>query len=148
MVQHLVVKYLLLGVVLAMLGSCSPGERANRVTPSNPLPETNRLEGCWIHTDDTSNVLIFDSLYRWEYAEGMTSWSKTQYILADTCVMPNDTAVQSGGNYLSCPNFDLCWEVLELTDSSLVLSYTSRGNLLVYKRVDGPPLNTPSRNSL
>ena len=94
------------------------------VVESSPVPSISAgIQGRWISLDDTKSVMIFRSggVYEDVY-DGAFISSGTWELDGDALTKRMD-------------DDSLVYVVLELTEGSLVLSYTARGNTLRYVRV-------------
>lgn len=97
------------------------------------------LQGKWQSTDDKTNFLVFENNHRKEIAKGMDKWDDEIFILSEKCVNDSDKesiAESEKDKYISCKESDLCWYIIGVNESTLLLSYVSRGNTLTYKRVN------------
>lgn len=72
-----------------------------------------------------------------EIGEGMTEADEEPYELALSCMNDPQTEATEDPNrvYIWCPASFMCWEILSVNEKNLTLMYTSRGNLLTYKRI-------------
>ncbi len=96
------------------------------------------LQGKWQSTDDETNFLKFENTTRMEIAEGMTEWDSETFTLSDKCTNESDKnkdVKPEKDRYITCPNLDMCWYIIDLNEEILTLAYMSRGNTLAYKRV-------------
>lgn len=96
------------------------------------------LQGKWRHVEDTTNFLVFENGIRKEFAAGMEAWDEEPFVLADKCQNESDKGrgQEEGVRYLSTPESDLCWLIEEVSETSLVLIYLGRGNMLSYTRAN------------
>jgi len=97
------------------------------------------LKGKWVHEDDKTNFLVFEKNIRKEIAGGMNSWDEEEFILSNSCLNESnlsDKSTKEKDCYISCKNSDLCWYIMSISEDRLTLQYQSRGNLLIYNRVN------------
>lgn len=97
------------------------------------------LQGKWQHTDDLDNILVFDGDKRKEIADGIDEWQEEAFILSDHCQNPTDAdngIPAERDRYITCPESDMCWYIVEIDQEKLSLSYMGRGNTLNYIRVE------------
>ena len=95
------------------------------------------LQGKWQSTEDKTNMLWFDGDLRKETNDG-TNWDSEEFVLGKACQNDSDASTRSENgatDFISCIESDLCWEVTSISTSELTLTYTARGNMLMYKRV-------------
>jgi hypothetical protein len=93
------------------------------------------LQGKWQSTQDTQSFLeLKDHLYISSYAGEAADTA--EFILNRTCAA-NSSAEHSGNNerYLVQPKESMCWEIVVVDEETLELSYTARGNSLIYRKV-------------
>jgi len=95
------------------------------------------LQGKWQSTEDKKNIVWFVGDIRKETGDGKT-WDSEAYTLSNQCENESDLGnkVESTpGNFISCMDSDMCWEVLSVNATTLTLIYTGRGNTLTYKKI-------------
>jgi hypothetical protein len=95
------------------------------------------LQGKWQSIDDKSNFIIFEKNHRKEKSAG-TDWDDVIFVLSSSCMNEsdkNDSAEKETDKYISSIEEDLCWYIIEVSQTRLSLSYPGRGNTLVYKKV-------------
>jgi len=94
-----------------------------------------QLQGKWQSTDDARSVIeLKDHLYI-DYYGGKRLATAT-FVLDQAC--PGTTGAghpSDNGPYLVEPKEGMCWEIIDVTDTGLSLSYTARGNTLNYRRL-------------
>jgi len=99
---------------------------------------TELLQGKWQHTEDKSNFLVFEKERRKEIADGLDKWDDEPFVLSDKCMNTRDAnngIEKEKDRYISIAESDLCWYIVEVTETMLSLSYMGRGNTLNYTRV-------------
>lgn len=90
-----------------------------------------KLYGKWQSADDPKSFMRFKEVSLLEDYEGQPdATSSTGVSVTDSC--GHDPVPD--GNYISTED-DRCFYIEQLTDSTLELTYTARGNTLRYKRV-------------
>jgi hypothetical protein len=135
-----------------LLNACNnPANKTNRTSSSGEAQKTPDiasetmdstfflLQGKWQSLDDENNFLIFENKLRKEIGEGMESYDIEPFTLSDKCINESDKENEvhaEKSRYISCPESDLCWYIIELNKTTLTLSYMSRGNTLTYKRIE------------
>lgn len=97
------------------------------------------LQGKWQSIDDANSYILFENNNRKDIGEGMESYDIEPFVLSDRFnnESDNDTDVPAEENkYITCPDADMCWYIVDLNKSVLTLSYMGRGNTLSYKRIE------------
>lgn len=95
------------------------------------------LQGKWQSTDDKTNILWFSGNMRKETSDGK-NWDSEEFVISNRCENESDSETSGASNksiFISCKESDLCWEVSSISATSLTLTYTARGNNLVYKKI-------------
>ncbi|WP_146088768.1 hypothetical protein [Neolewinella xylanilytica] len=134
--------HLLLIGILITLQACSGGSEAvaDRVSfgtgPPEPLSGiTGDLQGTWRSADDSLHTLLFDNTWMVMAYEGETAGEAESFVVGPTCPDAPDSGVTDNeSRYLSVPVANRCYYIIELTDTSLAMSYVGRGNTLRYVR--------------
>jgi hypothetical protein len=95
------------------------------------------LQGKWQAVDDKSNFLIFEKNHRKEKSAG-SDWDDVIFVLSSSCMNESnkdDGTEKEIDKYISSIEEDLCWYIIELSQTKLSLAYQGRGNTLIYKKV-------------
>lgn len=95
------------------------------------------LQGKWQSTDDKTNILWFSGNLRKETNDGK-NWDSEEFVLSNKCENESDSETTGASNkslFISCKESDLCWEVTAISATSLTLTFTARGNSLIYKKI-------------
>ncbi|MFY7943857.1 MAG: hypothetical protein ACOVNZ_04710 [Crocinitomicaceae bacterium] len=95
------------------------------------------LQGKWQSTEDKKNIVWFVGDIRKESGDGKT-WDSEAYTLSNQCENESDLGNKlesTTGNFISCMDSDMCWEILSVNATTLTLIYTGRGNTLTYKKI-------------
>ncbi len=95
------------------------------------------LQGKWQAVDDKSNFLIFEKNHRKEKSAG-SDWDDMIFVLSSSCMNESnidESIEKETDKYISSIEEDLCWYIIELSQTKLSLAYQGRGNTLVYKKV-------------
>lgn len=95
------------------------------------------LQGKWQAVDDKSNFLIFEKNHRKEKSAG-SDWDDVIFVLSSSCMNESnidDATEKENDKYISSIEEDLCWYIIEVSQTRLSLAYQGRGNTLVYKKV-------------
>lgn len=147
-------------VILSIFFSCSTSERGKsdatdtpESTTSEPastiqqvqeeMPEAAATEepsaselllGKWQSLDDPSSGLEFTSDQRISIYAGERT-SQDNYVLAGNCESTGNESTTDDPKYLSLPDDDMCFYIIQLDDARLELSYVGRGNTLRYYKV-------------
>jgi hypothetical protein len=112
---------------------------ANGTKADSPNATFELLQGKWQSIDDANSYIIFENNNRKDIGGGMESCDVEPFVLSDRCLNESDkdTNVPAEKNkYITCPDADMCWYIVDLNKSALTLSYMGRGNILTYKRVE------------
>lgn len=91
------------------------------------------LQGTWQSYDDPKSVIEFKDQYYIDYYDN-EKIDENKFWLDKSCP---DTGVsgKTGENEKYLVVDDMCWFINEVTESLLDLTYTSRGNTLMYKKI-------------
>ena len=95
------------------------------------------LQGKWQAINDKSNFIIFEKNHRKEKSAG-SDWDDVIFVLSSSCMNESniDEAIEKETDkYISSIDEDLCWYIIELSQTNLSLAYQGRGNTLVYKKI-------------
>ncbi len=102
-------------------------------------PDTKLLQGKWRSMDDSTNFLVFEGSHRKELSAGMKDWDDMEFVLSGKCINDSDKSngiKEEKDRYISCADSDMCWYIVELSPTTLTLSYMARGNTMAYSRVE------------
>ena len=105
---------------------------------SDPKSTFEMLQGKWQSTDDKSSFVVFEKNNRQDLGEGMDSTLVEPFVLSDKCLNESNKETEipkEKDKYISCPKSDMCWYIVSLDKSVLILSYMGRGNTLTYRKV-------------
>ncbi|WP_116107969.1 hypothetical protein [Lewinella sp. IMCC34191] len=96
---------------------------------------TGDLQGKWRSADDSLHTLVFEgNLMTMNYA-GEAAGEAENFVIGSTCPeAPATASTNDERRYLSVPDDNRCYYIIELNDSSLQMSYLGRGNTLRYTR--------------
>ena len=95
------------------------------------------LQGKWQAVDDKSNFLIFEKNHRKEKSAG-SDWDDMIFVLSSSCMNESnidESIEKETDKYISSIEEDLCWYIIELSQTKLYLAYQGRGNTIFYKKV-------------
>jgi len=96
------------------------------------------LQGKWQSMDDKTDLLWFDKNHQKGISAGINKWDDELFVLSNSCENSSDKdrgLPKEKDKYISATDSDMCWYIVELTPTRLVLSYMGRGNTLSYRRV-------------
>ncbi|MGB3801479.1 MAG: hypothetical protein WA952_16800 [Lewinella sp.] len=144
---------LLAFVILLTLLACGEVADGNAETgnddtsvPERELPDsaeqpetltntTGDLQGTWRSVDDSLHTLTFEGNLMIMANEGEPAGEAENFVLGSTCPgAPEASSDNDESQYLSVPDADRCYYLIELTDTTLELGYLGRGNTLRYIR--------------
>ncbi len=149
--MKIITLFLLLCGILIINACQNPIDKTNRTNSSGEAQKRpdiasetlestfDLLQGKWQSLDDENNFLIFENKLRKEIGEGMESYDIEPFTLSDKCINESDKENEvpaEKSRFISCPESDLCWYIIELNKTTLTLSYMDRGNTLAYKRIE------------
>ena len=135
----------LLLLLLSAFGACSPeqekasmpGAPKTAATPPGATIKTTYqlLQGKWQSTEDAKSVIELNGHRYIDYYDGKQLG--TAAFVLDRACPSTPGAGQPGDNekFLVEPQEDMCWEIVNVDDESLELSYTARGNTLNYRKI-------------
>ena len=91
------------------------------------------LQGKWQSADDPKSVIEFKDQYYARYYDNVKG-EENKFWLDKSCP-DTDESGNTGENEKYLVVDGLCWFINDITESHLDLTYTSRGNTLIYKKI-------------
>jgi FtsZ-binding cell division protein ZapB len=91
------------------------------------------LQGTWQSYDDPKSVIEFKDQYYIDYYDN-EKIDENKFWLDKSCPDTGESG-KTGENEKYLVVDDMCWFINDVTESLLDLTYTSRGNTLMYKKI-------------
>jgi hypothetical protein len=91
------------------------------------------LSGKWQSVDDKKNSIEFKEHSYSEYYDGKII-EENKFLLDKACPGEEGSG-SSGDNEKYLVVGDMCWYIIKVDEDNLELSYTARGNTLIYKKI-------------
>jgi hypothetical protein len=91
------------------------------------------LQGKWQSIDDAKSIIEFKNEYYADYYDNVKG-EENKFWLDKGCPDSKESG-NAGENEKYLVVGDMCWFIVNVTESRLELNYTARGNTLVYKKI-------------